>query len=96
LFAEPEQRHDRFETVAVAQSAQSTPVLVKPARASARLYLIVFKAASSRQRGKVKKAVGKATGDTKFESEGKAQQVAGKVQNAIGGMKDAVKEAVDD
>jgi uncharacterized protein YjbJ (UPF0337 family) len=28
-------------------------------------------------------------------AEGKAQQVAGKVQNAVGGMKDAVKEAVD-
>jgi hypothetical protein len=40
LFAEPEQEHNRFETVAVAQPAQSTPVLVKPARASARLHLI--------------------------------------------------------
>lgn len=47
-------------------------------------------------KGKVKEVAGKATGDTKLETEGKAQQVAGKVQNTIGGMKDAVKEAVDD
>jgi uncharacterized protein YjbJ (UPF0337 family) len=47
-------------------------------------------------KGKVKEVTGKATGDAKLENEGKAQQVAGKVQNIIGGMKDAVKEAVDD
>jgi uncharacterized protein YjbJ (UPF0337 family) len=47
-------------------------------------------------KGKVKEVAGKATGDTKLENEGKAQKVAGKVQNTIGGMKDAVKEAVDD
>jgi len=39
---------------------------------------------------------GKATGDAKLESEGKAQKTAGKVQNAVGGMKDAVKEALED
>ena len=39
---------------------------------------------------------GKATGDTKLETEGKAQKTAGKLQNTIGGMKDAVKEALDD
>ena len=47
-------------------------------------------------KGKVKEVAGKATGDTKLEGEGKAQKLAGKVQNTIGGMKDAVKEAVDD
>ena len=47
-------------------------------------------------KGKVKEAVGKATGDAKLQGEGKADQVAGKVQNTIGGAKDAVKEAVDD
>ena len=34
-------------------------------------------------------------GDSKLETEGKAQQVASKVQNAVGGFKDAVKEAVN-
>jgi uncharacterized protein YjbJ (UPF0337 family) len=47
-------------------------------------------------KGKVKEIAGKVTGDTKLESEGKAQKIAGKVQNTIGGMKDAVKEAVED
>jgi uncharacterized protein YjbJ (UPF0337 family) len=46
-------------------------------------------------KGKMKEVAGKATGDTKLESEGKVQKIAGKVQNTIGGMKDAVKEAVD-
>jgi uncharacterized protein YjbJ (UPF0337 family) len=46
-------------------------------------------------KGKVKEVAGKATGDAKLENEGKAQKVAGKVQNTVGGMKDAVKEAVD-
>ena len=45
-------------------------------------------------KGKVKEAAGKATGDSKLEAEGKTQQVAGKVQNAVGGFKDTVKEAV--
>jgi len=47
-------------------------------------------------KGKVKEIAGKVTGDAKLESEGKAQKIAGKVQNTIGGMKDALKEAVDD
>jgi uncharacterized protein YjbJ (UPF0337 family) len=47
-------------------------------------------------KGKIKEVAGKATGDAKLEGEGKAQKTAGKVQNAVGGMKDAVKEAVDD
>jgi uncharacterized protein YjbJ (UPF0337 family) len=47
-------------------------------------------------KGKMKEVAGKATGDAKLESEGKAQKAAGKVQNTIGGMKDALKEAVED
>ena len=47
-------------------------------------------------KGKVKEVAGKATGDTKLQGEGKAQQAAGKLQNTIGGMKDAIKEAVED
>jgi uncharacterized protein YjbJ (UPF0337 family) len=45
-------------------------------------------------KGKMKEVAGKAVGDSKLETEGKAQQVAGKVQNAVGGFKDAVKDAV--
>jgi uncharacterized protein YjbJ (UPF0337 family) len=42
-------------------------------------------------KGAVKQAVGKAVGDAKLESDGKADEVEGKVQNAIGGLKDALK-----
>ena len=39
----------------------------------------------------VKEVVGKAVGDTKLESEGKADKIEGKVQNVIGGLKDTLK-----
>ena len=42
-------------------------------------------------KGTIKKAVGKAIGDTKLVSEGNADKLEGKVQNAIGGVKDALK-----
>ncbi|GAA0777177.1 hypothetical protein GCM10009434_27620 [Brevundimonas olei] len=41
--------------------------------------------------GKLKEAAGKLTGDEKLKAEGRADQVAGKVQNAVGGVKDALK-----
>jgi uncharacterized protein YjbJ (UPF0337 family) len=42
-------------------------------------------------KGKVKEAVGKAVGDAKLESQGKADKIEGKVQNAVGGIKDTLK-----
>ena len=42
-------------------------------------------------KGSIKETVGKAVGDTKLQSDGKANKVEGKVQNAIGGLKDALK-----
>jgi uncharacterized protein YjbJ (UPF0337 family) len=42
-------------------------------------------------KGKIKEAVGKAVGDAKLESEGKADKIEGKVQNAVGGLKDAIR-----
>jgi uncharacterized protein YjbJ (UPF0337 family) len=39
----------------------------------------------------VKVAAGKVFGDAKLEAEGKTEKTAGKVQNAIGGLKDAVR-----
>jgi uncharacterized protein YjbJ (UPF0337 family) len=41
--------------------------------------------------GEVKEAAGKLLGDTKLESEGKAGQIEGKVQNAVGGLKDTLR-----
>ena len=42
-------------------------------------------------KGSIKETVGKAVGDAKLQSDGKTDKVAGKVQNAIGGLKDALK-----
>ena len=42
-------------------------------------------------KGKLKEAVGKAVGDAKLEAKGKADKVEGKVQNAVGGLKDALR-----
>jgi uncharacterized protein YjbJ (UPF0337 family) len=41
-------------------------------------------------KGAVKQVVGNAVGDAKLESEGKADEVEGKVQNAVGGLKDTL------
>ena len=48
----------------------------------------------SRSRAPLKEAVGKVVGYAKLESEGKADKAQGKVQNAISGLKDAVRDAV--
>ena len=45
-------------------------------------------------KGKIKEAVGKAVGDAKLESQGKADKIEGKVQNAIGGFKDTVRDTL--
>jgi len=50
--------------------------------------------AAHQAKGAIKEAFGKVTGDTKTEAEGAAEKSAGKVQNAIGGMKDTAREAL--
>jgi len=52
--------------------------------------------AAKQVKGSIKEALGKLTGDTKTEAEGKAEKAAGKVQNTIGGAKDSVREALKD
>ena len=42
-------------------------------------------------KGSVKEVIGKAVGDAKLQSDGKADKVEGKIQNAVGGLKDALK-----
>lgn len=44
-------------------------------------------------KGKAKVAVGKAIGDAKLEAEGQADKVEGKIQNAVGGIKDSIRDA---
>ena len=41
--------------------------------------------------GKVKEGAGKLTGDEKLKNEGVADQVKGKVKNAVGSVKDTLK-----
>src|ERR1700722_7167269 len=45
-------------------------------------------------KGSVKETIGKATGDAKLQADGKADKVEGKIQNAIGGAKDTVRDAL--
>jgi uncharacterized protein YjbJ (UPF0337 family) len=45
-------------------------------------------------KGSVKEVVGKVVGDAKMQSDGKAEKTAGKIQNAIGGVKDTLRDAV--
>jgi uncharacterized protein YjbJ (UPF0337 family) len=49
------------------------------------------RSSAEQAKGKVKEVVGKVTGDRKLASEGKAGQVKGKVQNAVGGLKDSLR-----
>lgn len=42
-------------------------------------------------KGAVKEGAGKLTGDTKLEAEGKADKASGKLQNAVGGLKDTLR-----
>jgi uncharacterized protein YjbJ (UPF0337 family) len=43
-------------------------------------------------KGAIKEAAGKVLGDAKLQADGKADKTEGKVQNAIGGLKDALKK----
>jgi uncharacterized protein YjbJ (UPF0337 family) len=43
-------------------------------------------------KGSVKETIGKTIGDDKLQSDGKAERAAGKIQNAIGGIKDTVRD----
>lgn len=48
--------------------------------------------AAKQTTGAIKEAVGKAVGDSKLVADGRSEQAAGKVQNAFGGLKDALKK----
>jgi uncharacterized protein YjbJ (UPF0337 family) len=52
-------------------------------------------AGSAKQiKGAIKEAVGKVVGDTKLQSEGAADKAEGKIQNAVGGVKDTLGDTV--
>ena len=50
-----------------------------------------IKGSAQQAKGAVEKAVGRATGDAKMQAEGEADKTAGKIRNAVGGLKDAVR-----
>ena len=51
-----------------------------------------LKGVAHQAKGAVKEAAGNVSGDAKLEADGRAEKVAGEVQNAAGGAKDAVRE----
>jgi uncharacterized protein YjbJ (UPF0337 family) len=48
---------------------------------------------ATQAKGSIKEAAGKLTGDAKLTAEGQADKAAGKVQNAVGGLKDSLRDA---
>jgi uncharacterized protein YjbJ (UPF0337 family) len=48
--------------------------------------------AAKQIKGALKEMFGKAVGDAKLRTDGKADKVEGKVQNALGGLKDTLKK----
>ena len=50
-----------------------------------------IKGSAEQAEGAVKEVAGKVTGDAKLQSEGKADKTAGKIRNAVGGLKDTLR-----
>jgi uncharacterized protein YjbJ (UPF0337 family) len=50
-----------------------------------------IKGSAQQAKGAVKEVVGKVTGDAKLESDGQGDKVAGKIRNAVGGVKDTLR-----
>lgn len=48
--------------------------------------------AAKKAKGALKQAAGKVLGDGKLVADGKSDKVEGKIQNAIGGLKDALRK----
>ena len=44
-------------------------------------------------KGSLKETAGKVVGDEKLKSEGKMDQIEGKVRNTVGGVKDEIRES---
>jgi len=54
-----------------------------------------IKGVADQAKGSVKDAAGKVTGDTKLQGEGKMDKAKGKLESAIGGAKDTLREQLD-
>jgi uncharacterized protein YjbJ (UPF0337 family) len=51
-----------------------------------------IKGSAKQVRGAVKQAVGKAVGDAKLQADGKVDVIKGKLQSAIGSLKDDLRD----
>jgi len=51
-----------------------------------------IKGIADQAKGTVKETVGKVIGDAKLKTEGKSDKLKGKVENAVGGVKDALRD----
>ena len=54
-----------------------------------------IKGAADKVKGAVKDTVGKATGDTKMQAEGKLDKAKGAAHNVAGDVKDVARDATD-
>lgn len=54
-----------------------------------------IKGAADKVKGAVKDTVGKVTGDTKMQAEGKLDKAKGSARNVAGDVKDAARDATD-
>ena len=52
-----------------------------------------IKGSAQKIKGDLKDSAGKALGDQKLQAEGKADKAKGKIKNAVGGIKDLVRDA---
>lgn len=50
-----------------------------------------LKGTAQQAKGAVKQVAGKATGDAKLQAESKSDKLSGKIQNAVGGLKDKLR-----
>ena len=53
------------------------------------------KGVGDQAKGAVKVGIGKVTGDEKLKNEGRADEIKGKIENAVGGAKDALRNLRD-
>ena len=51
------------------------------------------KGSAQKLKGDFKEAAGRTLGDSKLQAEGRSDQAGGKMRNALGGLKDAVRDA---
>ena len=52
-----------------------------------------IKGMAEQGKGSIKETAGKAMGDEKLTTEGKLDRAEGKIRNAVGGMKDKIRES---